>query len=48
MCYRWLARNRDKYPPGELLTELAKRVEQRAARAKAKSKIKPTKRTTRA
>jgi hypothetical protein len=31
-CYRWLARNRDKYPAGELEAELAKRVARRRAR----------------
>jgi hypothetical protein len=41
-CYRWLARNRDRYSPGELVNELAKRVERRVQRAKTKTTNKIT------
>ena len=46
-CYRWLARNRKKYAPDELLIQLAKRVACRVERAAKQPHPKKTSRSTR-
>jgi hypothetical protein len=42
-CYRWLIRNREKYPPELLHEELARRIRSRLARA-ARAKPSPRRR----